>query len=83
MYRNNKPKDKRGGGGSIQFSGYHPLKEVKFIGNKATGRHFLSPKCNGQAMEQMLVVGGCGMCHGYSPVDGVSDGTYDVDCFFA
>ena len=30
-----------------------------------------SPKCNGQAMKQMLLGGGCGMCHGYSPVDGI------------
>ena len=32
-------KDKRGG---IQFSGYHPLKDVKFVVDEATGRHFLS-----------------------------------------
>ena len=37
MYKSNRPKDKRGGG--IQFSGYHPLKEVKFVGGEATGRH--------------------------------------------
>ncbi len=31
------------GGGGIQFSGYHPLKEViKFVVDEATGRHFLS-----------------------------------------
>ena len=37
-----KATDQKIRGGGIQFSGYHPLKEVKFVGDEATGRHFLS-----------------------------------------